>query len=177
MTRTRKPVLERLLAKVRYCETGCWLWTGTVNGAGYGTIGLGSKEQGKGFVHRVSYEHHVEPIPAGMVICHRCDVKLCVNPAHLFVGTQADNMHDAQAKGRIRKGERWATPARLAGACKGERHGNAKLTEADILEMFRLFHEEGLNKTQIAKRFSVTREMARNIINRRNWSHVEVQYA
>lgn len=170
MARKRKPVGDRLMAKVVKSESGCWLFTGTKNGAGYGTIGLGTKEQGKGFVHRVSYEIHHGPIPAGMVVCHKCDVKLCVNPDHLFVGTHNDNSQDAKSKGRIASGERWAAANR--DICKGERHGRSKLKECEVLEIIRLHQELGLNRAQLGRQFGISRRMVSNIIAGRNWNHL-----
>jgi hypothetical protein len=75
-------------------NSGCWLWDGWVNGRGYGRFG-------KGLAHRISWELHRGPIPAGMNICHKCDVPPCVNPDHLFLGTQTDNMRDCARKGRL----------------------------------------------------------------------------
>lgn len=174
MARRQKPLIDRLLAKVVKLSSGCWFFCGTKNGAGYGTIGLGSREEGKGFAHRVSYELHNGPIPEGMVVCHSCDVKLCVNPEHLFLGTQYDNIKDMKSKGRGCSGERWHASRPPETILRGDKHGRSKLTEQDAIEIIRLFREECLNKTQIAKRFGITREMARNIINRRNWKHLEV---
>lgn len=78
-------------------NTGCWLWTGAVDKDGYGQI----KEHGKQVkAHRVSWKIHHGELPEFSVVCHQCDTPSCVNPAHLFLGTHADNMKDRDAKGR-----------------------------------------------------------------------------
>ena len=92
-------------------EAGCWIWLGGVNRDGYGNMS-GSRR-----AHRVSYERSIGPIPDGALVCHRCDVPLCVNPSHLFLGTPADNTNDMVAKGR---------------QCRGERHKMAKLSASDV---------------------------------------------
>jgi hypothetical protein len=80
----------------------CWIWNGTKDGKGYGRLHL-SGPAGRRTVkaHRLAYELHKGPIPSGLEILHACDNPSCVNPAHLSVGTRADNMQDAAAKGRI----------------------------------------------------------------------------
>jgi len=81
-------------------ESGCWLWTGGTNNLLYGHF----KVEGKNYyAHRASYELHKGPIPDGYEVCHTCDVPLCVNPDHLFVGTHKDNMSDSARKGRAKQ--------------------------------------------------------------------------
>lgn len=103
-------------------ETYCWIWTGCVRShcAPYGVIGVDGESVG---AHRFSYENYFGPIPQGLVVCHRCDVPECVNPAHLFLGTHSDNAADKVAKGR-------------ANLPKGEAHHACKLKDADVAEIF-----------------------------------------
>ncbi len=96
-----KTVAERFWAKVRKGE-GCWLWVGAKQHNGYGYLHSGGHSIRKPLrAHRVSWELHNGPIPDGLRVLHSCDTPCCVNPAHLFLGTQSDNMKDCAAKGRV----------------------------------------------------------------------------
>src|SRR5262245_58279388 len=97
--------------------SGCWLWDGSYSGGGYGTFYVGGRLKQMP-AHRFSYEVHKGPIPEGLFVCHHCDVRECVNPDHLFVGTQSDNIQDMLIKKR-------GNPRR------GEACANARFTEQD----------------------------------------------
>jgi hypothetical protein len=98
----------RFLQKTTKTDS-CWLWTGALNSQGYGSIGVNGKSVS---AHRFSYELYVGEIPAGMVVCHSCDVRHCVNPEHLWVGTTADNNRDMFTKDRNGSSSRKRTHCR-----------------------------------------------------------------
>lgn len=98
-----KTAAERFIAKVEMlpCEPGCWLWSGYVHPTGYGRFGLCANEPGGEWAHRASWRIFNGEIPLKTYVCHTCDVRSCVNPAHLFLGSPSDNMRDASRKGRV----------------------------------------------------------------------------
>lgn len=98
-----RPVIDRFMEKVRKNEGGCWIWIGSLSNKGYGQLGVGRRDEGLVTAHRWSYEHFIGPIPDGLWVLHHCDVKACVNPEHLYVGTLEDNMRDVVERGRSKK--------------------------------------------------------------------------
>ena len=122
---------------------GCWIWTAAHQPTtGYGRFGITSGEVE--YAHRAAWRLLVGPIPAGLEVCHHCDVRMCVNPDHLFVGTRADNMQDASRKGRI------VIP--LESWCSSEVHQVAKLTN----EQVRAIRASNASDRSIAKDLGVT---------------------
>lgn len=98
-------------------KTGCWTWIASTV-SGYGSIGVEGKTEK---AHRVSWRLHEGKIPDGIKVLHSCDNTRCVNPDHLFLGTQKENIYDMMAKGRDRKSPR-----------PGELNGKAKLDAIDV---------------------------------------------
>lgn len=146
---------ERFLAKV--CpqrDKGCWLWTGLIRSDGYGATRFEGKEQG---AHRVAWKLFRGKIGSGLAVCHRCDVRACVNPAHLFLGTAAENARDMSAKGRNRR---------------GEEHGSAKLTRAQVRRIKVMLAEDRLYMSEIAREFGVSETTIRAIKTRKTWREI-----
>jgi hypothetical protein len=97
----KKTILEKLMAKIKIDENGCWNWMGCKIPQGYGRIHFNGRGD---YTHRVIYILTYGEIPEDMCICHRCDNPACCNPTHLFLGTVKENMEDRDRKGR----DRWS---------------------------------------------------------------------
>lgn len=156
----RKPLRERFEAKVRVDPSGCRLWAGVTNGR-YGVISRGGHQGPRVYAHRAAYELSIGPIPPGMCVCHRCDVPLCVNPEHLFLGTHQDNSQDCVRKGRHGGG----MPA-------GEGSPNAKLTEEQVKYARASVWTGRHTQAQLARFFGVTEQAISEIVARKTWRHV-----
>jgi hypothetical protein len=146
---------ERFWAKV-YKTDSCWLWT-AAQIKGYGQLGRYGRSA---YAHRVSWEIHKGPIPHGMIICHKCDVPLCVNPDHLFMGTQADNVADMISKGRKR-----------SGCLRGSKNPVSKLDERDVPKI-RKMSSEGMGVREIAPFFGVSKSTIHNVVSKKWWRHI-----
>lgn len=168
----RLPLEQRFWMGVQKSD-GCWLWTKATS-SGYGVLGAGgSHEKGARMVyaHRLSWELHNGPIPDGLWVLHHCDNPPCVNPAHLFIGNQGDNMRDMFSKGRS-----WVqrTPERAA---KGERNGACKLTEEQVREVLRVRANGPINMAAHARRLGVTPRVVKLILTGEAWRHVSLEVA
>ena len=97
----RMTLAERMRVKTETTKSGCWEWLGAVNNCGYGVVTF--RRNGKATTtsaHRKYWELTKGHIPEGMQVNHRCDNRLCINPDHMFLGSQLDNIHDMREKGR-----------------------------------------------------------------------------
>lgn len=103
-----EPFFERHSGKIEFgAPSGCWLWSGGIIPDGYGTVYVDKKTK---YAHRVAYETAKGPIPTGLYVLHKCDTPACVNPDHLRVGTQSDNMRDSIERGRHRSNKHLNKP-------------------------------------------------------------------
>jgi hypothetical protein len=138
---------------------GCWEWTGARHANGYGHYSinrLGTHQNYK--AHRFVYELLYGEIPGGLFVCHSCDNKLCVNPAHLWLGNNSDNILDAKAKGRL--DDR-----------RGELNTNSKLTP-EIIRHIRTQYDLGATQSSLSTKFNLSSSCVCNIVHRRAWQHL-----
>ena len=164
--------LERIMAWVEAdLNSGCWLWSGAARG-GYGITEVRGK---KVSVHRLMYVLHKGDIPEGLFVCHACDTPACVNPAHLWVGTAAQNRADMVAKGRGVIGRRGygrnaAEIRHTTGkqGAKGSAHHRAKICDADV----RAIRASDLTNAELAERFGCHQSNICNIRRGRTWRSV-----
>lgn len=146
----KKPSLEeRFWSRVQKTEN-CWLWTGTKI-TGYGNIKIKKKNY---LAHRISWILHKGKLSDTIQVLHTCDIKNCVNPKHLFLGTQADNMKDMVKKNR---------------SLKGEKNYHAKLTETKVKTIRELYTSKEMTQTEIAKLFGITQGHISYIVNKKGW--------
>lgn len=131
-------------------NSGCWLWDGTLHHDGYGQIRIDGVVHR---AHRLSYEIHCGGIPDGLGALHKCDVRCCVNPDHIYAGTDKDNSRDKVRRGRT---------------LIGEQNASAKLT-SEIVQFLRRSDE---TDTELAKRFGVSRPAVRNARCGKTWRHI-----
>jgi len=133
--------------------SGCWIWMmSTV--CGYGSVKYDGKTER---AHRLMYQLTKGPIPQDMLVCHKCDTKSCVNPEHLFLGSQKDNISDCLSKQRF---------------AVGSRQGSSKLTDEKVRRM-RALKKEGYSDGELGKIFGVNQTTVSRIIRRKYWAWLD----
>jgi hypothetical protein len=167
---------------------GCWIWTAAVDGGGYGNFALHKGRFVK--AHRLAYEMMVGQIPEGMNVLHRCDTPRCVNPSHLFLGTQADNMADMVSKNRFRLGNRnppkgdahylHRHPEKVRRGYQrapgtyhcGDDHYGAKLTASQVIAIRERYAAAQATMGKLASEYGVAKGTIQDIIERKTWKHI-----
>jgi hypothetical protein len=137
----------------------CWQWLGYINSDGYGAFR--TKRNGKRTMkraHRIAYELRCGPVPLGLCVLHHCNNPGCVNPAHLFLGTQADNIADMAAKGRN---------------AKGEKNGRHKLTWDEIDWIHVYANQLGWSNTLLAECHGVWRSTISYVLSEKTWRYCQ----
>lgn len=154
-----KSVSDRFWQKVdKRLDNECWNWTGNKNYKGYGMFKLRGDKNVP--AHRYSYYLSCGYFPQTKeYVCHKCDNRSCVNPNHLFLGTQYDNMQDMIKKGH----HSWVS---------GSNHPNSKVKEEDVIEMRRLF-DSGVSSTKLMKMYGLGETQTLRIVNRQSWKWLE----
>ncbi len=133
--RPKSDAKERFRAKIKMMETGCHEWQSVLHWSGYGKF---YHEGRQALAHRAAYDLFVSPIPEGLFVLHQCDNRKCVNPDHLFLGTQRDNVEDRDRKGRAGK----------------KTKPDTKLSAEQIQEVHRLLGDR-YSQREIADRYGV----------------------
>jgi hypothetical protein len=138
---------------------GCWIWFGAKNRKGYGQLGItvGSKKT-TARAHRIAYEKYIGSIPKGVLVLHKCDVPACVNPEHLFLGTDKDNAIDRNAKKRNRSN-------------KGENNHTCK-TSIHTVTTIKQMLKAGFSRKELVEFFHKTKNIVDCIATGKSWQHV-----
>ena len=149
-----KTLEERFFKKIKKTKT-CWEWTACLNHFGYGMMGLGGRLDGIERAHRVSWIIHYGVIQKKRLVLHKCDNPKCVNPKHLYIGTQKNNIDDMIKRKRYNN------------AC-GENSFKHKLTKKQVL----LIKNDSRSGLVIAKEYGVTHQSIYDIKNGKSWKHL-----
>mgnify|MGYP000978200797 CR=1 FL=1 len=149
----------------------CWEWAGYRNRSGYGMLNVSGRTMR---AHRLAWILSGGEIPQGLCVCHKCDNRGCVNPAHLWVGTQLENIADRVAKGRSarlsgKKNGSHLHPEKMA---RGEKCARSKLTDSQVIEIRRRYDAGLDNQPTLAEAFGVTQENIGYIVRRDTWRHL-----
>lgn len=149
----REDLKDRIRRGSSIDENGCWLWQASTR-SGYGQLSMHMVPTA---THRLSYELFVGPIPDGLFVCHRCDVRRCNNPEHLFLGTSQDNMADMRAKGR---GSR---PPRRTGL----QHHKARLSEEQITTIRERWRSRPEDQRSLAAEYGCSQSTIWRLVHRK----------
>jgi hypothetical protein len=156
----RKPLAERFWSKVQILGPDkCWEWMAARYGSGYGAFRIGGRSGSNHHAHRVAWTLTNGEIPDGLFACHHCDNPPCCNPAHLFLGTNLDNMRDMFAKGRRE-------------AAVGEQNGKHRLTDAAVIAARANYGGRSGEVKALCAKYGVHKNTMLAALHRRSWKHI-----
>lgn len=155
---------------VKEDPSGCWIWQGNVDSHGYGRFYI--KGSGTWKAHRLAMQFALDrTLAITELVCHHCDVPLCVNPDHLYIGTAADNARDRFARNRSPVGDDHPSRRYIHLRPRGERHGMAKITDSQASVVKRLLLD-GHTQRAISEQTGVSLHTVRKISSGKQWTHV-----
>jgi len=156
----KRDLVEKYLSNYVETETGCWEYQGCFQSKGYGLINTSIGGNKYSYtLHRLSYYYHKHTDPASLVVRHDCDNRCCINPAHLRLGTYADNNRDCMERGRTQR---------------GEKHYLSKLTNECVINIKKRLREGNETQTTIAMDFGVSVPVINSIHMGTSWKHIQL---
>ena len=154
LSKYNRPLDERILKNIKKNKAGCWLWQGAIYRHGYAQIKVKRKT---GYAHRASYLAFKGGIPKGKFVCHSCDVRHCVNPNHLWLGTRQDNETDKKRKNRH---------------VAGSKNGRAVLSERQVKMARKRYETKRYTIVALAHEYGISDAAMSSLLKRKNWKHV-----
>jgi hypothetical protein len=153
----------------------CVLWQGAKVPKGYGIVSINKRNH---YAHRVAAEKAYGPIPEGHVVAHKCDTPSCVNPDHLFICTQADNLRDMVEKGRSATGEKHRSRKHPELVLRGSSVGTSKLTADQVVAIRQTYQfsdagrQSDTSLSALSRAYGVSFQTIHKIIRRKTWKHL-----
>lgn len=152
-------------------STGCWIWNKRVNNSGYGSAWFNGKNHP---AHRASWMHHNGEILNGLWVLHKCDVRPCINPEHLFLGTQQDNIRDMHAKGRgCTKNNHYTRKRLAAGILYANVASQTALTKDKVI-LIKRAHAAGIPIRLLGRALDCAQQTIQAVVRGETWKHVTI---
>jgi len=169
---TTVPVMKGRFERFFIKCDGCWNWHGTLSPKNYGVFYLSKSKRIA--AHRAAWEFYKGKIFGELQVLHKCDNRRCVNPNHLFLGTNSDNVADKVAKGRCASLSGSENPMykNYASAARGDRVSGSKLNDSAVISIRQEYKNGGTSQNILARKYKVSQSCIWGILNRKTWTHI-----